>query len=51
MHGSETMLEAQADLFPDPIFGFSEISKALTDEGKARERSDVNEGNSFEDLD
>lgn len=51
VHGSETVLEAQADFFPDPIFSFYQVSKTLTDEGEARERSDVSEGNSFEDLD
>lgn len=51
MHGSETMLEAQADRFPDSVFGFNKVSKALTDEGEARERSNISNGNSFEDLD
>lgn len=37
MHGSETVLEAHADIFPDPIFGFYQVGKASTDEGKARE--------------
>lgn len=51
VHSSEPMLEAQADIFPDPIFGFNQVSKRLTDEGETRERSDVSNGNSFENLD
>lgn len=51
VHGSETMLGAPADIFPDSIFGFNQVSKALTDEGEGRERGDVGNGSSFEDLD
>ena len=51
VHAYETDFRAEADAFPDAVFGGDEVGEAFADEGEAGEGGGVDDGGLEEDFD
>ncbi len=51
MHRSETIVSAQADPFPKPVFDRDEVSEVFAHQREAGERRDVGKRGALEDID